>query len=163
MGNSLSLTHPEREDSFRSNRKIWLSIGPLAVLLLFLGIYGCTRALRSGSHEAYVLAEGLHASMAKQDWNGIYTNSDQGFKEAITAEKSAEMFAGIVRKLGAPVSCKQGGTSVNANTSGNIIESTCETSFTLNATGIETLTWHKSGGVYRLAGYNLTSDALVTR
>jgi hypothetical protein len=110
-----------------------------------------------------MLAENLHASMAKQDWNGIYANADDDFKKAITAEKSAEMFAGIVRKLGVPVSCKQGGTSVTANTSGNTIESECETIFALDATGTETLTWHKSGGVYRLAGYNLTSQALVTR
>jgi hypothetical protein len=100
MGNSLSLTHPERENSFASNRKLWLSVGPLIVLLLFLGMYGCTRALRSGSHEAYLLAEGLHASMTKQDWKGIYENADDNFNQVITEEKSTELFSGIVRKLG---------------------------------------------------------------
>jgi hypothetical protein len=100
MWNSLSLTHPERENSFASNRKLWLSVGPLIVLLLFLGMYGCTRALRSGSHEAYLLAEGLHASMTKQDWKGIYENADDNFNQVITEEKSTELFSGIVRKLG---------------------------------------------------------------
>jgi hypothetical protein len=105
----------------------------------------------------------FHASMAKQDWNGIYANADDGYKSAITAENSALMFAGIVRKLGVPVSCKQGGTTVTANTSGNTIESECETTFSLDASGHETFVWHKSGGIYRLSGYNIASNALVTR
>jgi len=78
-------------------------------------------------------------------------------------EDLALMFAGIVRKLGAPISCKQGVTTVSANTSGNTIESECETTVSLDTSGHETFEWRKSGGVYRLSGYHITSNALITR
>jgi hypothetical protein len=129
-----TLNHPERENSFGSSRTKWLLIGPLLVLLLFLALYGCTRALKAGSHEAYFLAEDLHAS-AKQDWNVFTRTRMMVTRRPLLLRDSALMVAGIVRKLGVPISCEQGGTTKSGNASGNTIESECETTFSLDTSG----------------------------
>jgi hypothetical protein len=48
-------------------------------------------------------------------------------------------------------------------TNGTMIESQCETTFSKDATGVETFTWLKSGNEFRLLGYHINSDALIER
>ena len=163
MPTSLSLTNPEREEAFSANRRKWLILAPAGVLLLGVGAFSCNRALNQGKHEAYELAEQFHAEIAKRNWSGIYADADPKYRETVSSEGSAEMFAGVVRKLGVPLSCKQGGTTLQADTSGSRIISECETTFSLNSKGEETFIWHKSDGKYRLIGYHLSSPDLLTR
>jgi len=73
------------------------------------------------------------------------------------------LFAAIATKLGSPLDCKQGSTFVQAATWGTTIKSVCNTTFSKNATAVETFMWIKSGGQYYLAGYHINSDALIER
>jgi len=160
---SLSLTNPEREEAFYSDRRKWLLIGPGLLAALVLCVYGCARAVQRGAREAYVMANDFHAAMARQDWDGIYDQADPGYQSAVSRQDSSQMFSGIARKLGSPLNCKQGGTIVSANTSGNTIETECETQFSSGANATETFVWRKSLTQYRLFGYHITSAALLTK
>ena len=160
---SLSLTHPEREQAFHSNRRKWLLIGPGLLVALALCVYGCTRAVERGAREGYTMATDLHAAMARQDWDGIYDRADPGYQAVVSKHDSSEMFAGIARKLGTPLNCQQGGTRVTANTSGDTIETECQTQFSSGAIATETFVWRKSLTDYRLLGYHITSTALLTK
>ena len=152
-----------RQPACASDRKQRSFRGLPLVFLLSLAICGCNHVLDSNAHQANALAEDLHRSMAKQDWASIYANADESYRRNVAPEESARMFASIVSKLGTPVSCKQGSTMIDVHTTGKTIKSECETTFSLNAAGEETFFWRKSDGVYRLSGYNVTSNALTAK
>lgn len=134
---------------------------PLAVVVVALS--GCFGALKGGSDQALKLETALHQQMAQGDVAGIYNGADQRYRDAITRDKSDALFTSIVRKLGVPTDCKQGGTFIQVGTIGTTIRSDCQTTFSKNATGKETFVWIKSGGQYRLLGYNINSAELIER
>ena len=81
-----------------------------------------------------------------------------------TPEKSQALFMNVVRKLGTPTETKQVGWQVNTTTSGTYLRSRCSTKFSNNATAEETIVWKKgSDGTYRLYGYHISSEDLITR
>ena len=153
--------------TFRWNSKTSILIVSGAAFLASLAIYRSKEVANPGPnpgpHEAYLLVQSLHTAMAKHDWSSIYSNADERYRQVLTADESANMFARVIQKLGDPVSCKQGKTSIQKSSAGNTIQSECETTFTHNATGHETFFWRESGGTYRLSGYNVSSTALVDR
>ncbi|MEI9968851.1 MAG: hypothetical protein WDM87_09575 [Terracidiphilus sp.] len=83
--------------------------------------------------------------MTNNDLAGIYDGASQRYKDAVTRERSDDLFSAISRKLGTPGDCKQQGFNMNATTSGTILKLTCETKFSKDATGTETFAWIKSG------------------
>ncbi|HEY4354823.1 MAG TPA: hypothetical protein VGN16_03675 [Acidobacteriaceae bacterium] len=141
-----------------------LSVRKAAVLLCLVFVcVGCEKFKATGQ-EGQHLDEGLHASMAHGDWNGIYANADGGYRDGVTPEKSQALFSNIVRKLGAPVSTQQVGWRAMAGTSGTFLRSECSTKFANNAIADETIVWKKgSDGAYRLYNYNISSEDLITR
>ena len=145
-----------------SGNRLRLSIS-LCTLALPLLLTGCFGTIIEGQKEAPKLEAAMHEQMAKGDLAGIYDNADPGYKSAMTREKSDALFSAISRKLGAPTSCKAGGTNVVATPSGTTITATCETIFSKNATGVETFNWRKSGDKYRLFGYHINSNELIER
>jgi hypothetical protein len=151
--------------TFRWNCKTSILIVSGAAFLASLAIYRSKEVANPGPHEAeaYLLVQSLHTAMAKHDWSSIYSNADERYRQGLTADESANMFVRVIQKLGKPVSCKQGKTSIQKSPAGNTIQSECETTFTHNATGHETFFWRESGGTYRLSGYNVSSTALVDR
>lgn len=132
-----------------------------AVLMASFAIYQGKQPANSGPHEEGALVQSLHAAMAKHDWDSIYAGADERYRQILTPEESAKMFARVVGVLGEPVSCKPGKTSISKRPNGNTIQTECETTFSHDATGHEMFYWHESGGEYRLAGYNASSTALM--
>jgi hypothetical protein len=127
---------------------------------VFLG--GC-KDLSQAPKDAEKLDADLHSAMTRGDVRDIYANADEGFKSETSEEKFAALFAAITKKLGTPVSSTQGGWNLNATTSGTFLKTECETRFSKNASGTETITWRKSGDTYRLYGYHINSDELLER
>lgn len=119
--------------------------------------------MKGASDEALKLETAMHQQMAKGDVAGIYNDADQKYRDVMTREKSDALFTSIVRKLGAPQDCKQGGTFVHVGTIGTTIRSECQTTFSKNATATETFVWMKSQDRYRLMGYKISSNELIER
>jgi hypothetical protein len=129
----------------------------------FGAISGCFSALADGDKQAQAQAAAMHDKMTRGDLAGIYDNADQRYKDAISREKSDALFTAVTNKLGAPQDCKQQGFNMNATTSGTTLRLVCQTTFSKNATGMETFVWLKSGDQYRLLLYNINSDELIER
>jgi hypothetical protein len=129
----------------------------------FLFLNGCFAYAPGGGEEALKLETAFHQQMARGDLAGIYDNADDRYKKAADRAKSDALFSSIARKLGAPLDCKQGNSKMTVGTFGTTIVSECTTTFSKDATGVETFTWSKSGDTYRLIGYHINSDALIER
>jgi hypothetical protein len=139
---------------------------PLLLSALFAGaavLNGCFGALKDAQDQALKLETAMRQQMANGDVAGIYNNDDQSYHDAATREKSDALFNAIAQKLGTPLTCGQGGINVTVNTSGTFIRSECATPFSKNAKATETFVWKKSGNEFKLAGYHINSDELITR
>lgn len=132
-------------------------------LIAAIGVSGCYFRLTGSNSDALKLATAMHTRMAQGDLAGIYNTADDGYRKAITREKSDGLFSAVARKLGTPQDCKQGNTNLQVPTWGTTLTSVCQTRFSKNATAVETFTWAKSGDQYRLLGYHINSDDLMER
>ena len=134
----------------------------IVLVLLTLSLSSC-KGILEATKQSYQLETAMHEQMAHGDFAGIYNGADIRYQNAISRDKSDMLFAAIATKLGSPLDCKQGSTFVQAATWGTTIKSVCNTTFSKNATAVETFMWIKSGGQYYLAGYHINSDALIER
>ena len=154
--------------SRHSNRKCFaVALGLLALSVSLSGCFGtfsgCIGALAAGDKQAQTQAASVHDKMTRGDLAGIYDGADQRYRDAVTREKSDALFSAINRKLGAPQDCKQESFNMNATTSGTTLRLVCQTTFSKDASAVETFVWIKSSDQYRLLGYNIESDALIER
>ena len=133
------------------------------LVLLVHTLSGCFGSLKAYQQQALTLATAMHQKMTSGDVNGIYDGADQRYRDVVTHQKSDALFSSIARKLGAPLDCKQGNTNFQVTTSGTTIVSVCKTTFSKDATGVETFTWIKSGDQFRLLGYHINSEELIER
>jgi hypothetical protein len=120
-------------------------------------------AVADAQKQALELETSFHQQMASGSVAGIYQNSDPDFQKATSREQSDALFGAVARKLGAPLDCTQGVTTIAVTTSGTIIRSQCTTRFSKNATGTESFVWRKNGDKFRLLGYNVNSPELIER
>jgi len=142
----------------------FLSVCQLGLILaVAASLSGCFGRFAGGAADALKLESAMHQQMAKGDVAGIYNDADQRYRDAITREKSDALYTSIVRKLGVPLDCKQGGSMMQVGTMGTTIRSECETRFSKDATARETFLWVKSKDRYRLMGYNIVSNDLIAR
>src|ERR1039458_9275193 len=116
--------------TFRWNSKTSILIVSGAAFLASLAIYRSKEVANPGPHEAYLLVQSLHTAMAKHDWSSIYSNADERYRQGLTTDESANMFVRVIQKLGKPVSCKQGKTSIQKNPDGNTIQPADEDTLT---------------------------------
>ena len=133
------------------------------LLTISVSLCGCFMSVAGSSEDALKLETAFHAQMTRGDLGGIYDGADERYRKAVTREKSDALFSSVARKLGAPLDCKQGGTNATVATWGTTIRSECTTTFSKNASAVETFVWVKSGATYRLLGYHINSDALIER
>jgi hypothetical protein len=139
-------------------RSIIITTAVLALSLL-VGCQDFTQAPK----DAEKLDADLHSAMTRGDFKSIYANADDGFKSETSEEKFDALLTAIAKKLGTPISSTPAGWNLNANTSGTFLKTQCETKFSKNASGTETITWRKSGQTYRLYGYQINSSELIER
>jgi hypothetical protein len=133
------------------------------ILAIAVCLSGCFGTFAGGASDALKLETAMHQQMARGDVAGIYNDADQRYRDAVSREKSDALYTSIVRKLGVPLDCKQGGSMMQVGTMGTTIRSECETRFSKDATAKETFVWVKSKDRYRLMGYNIVSNDLITR
>jgi len=141
------------------------ALGALTALALLSvsSLCGCYIKGPGFQKEALELANAMHQKMTAGDLAGIYNNADQGYRNAVTREKSDALYSSIARKLGAPLDCSLGSTNFTVTATGTTVVSTCTTHFAKNASGVETFTWRKTGDQFRLLGYRINSDDLIQR
>lgn len=143
-------------------RRLSFKLTSALTLCLSVLLSGC-QDLTQAPKDAEQLNTELHAAMTRGDLKNIYADADAELKALATEEKIVGLLAAIHKKLGDPVSSKQAGCNLNATTSGTYLRTECDTTFSKSATGKEAIVWRKAGGKYRLAGYHINSDELISR
>ncbi len=93
----------------------------------------------------------------------IYATASPDYREATTAAQSEAIFTAIQKKLGQPVSSQQTRWQLNRTASGTFLTSVSKTEFSKQAAGEETFVWKQTEHGYKLAGYNISSNELITR
>jgi hypothetical protein len=153
----------EKKEELPTFWKSYLSFAIVFTLVVVPFMVSGCMGVGEAQKQALQLEKAMHDQMARGDFAGIYNGADERYRNAISRDKSDALYSSIVRKLGSPLDCKPGSTMVMAATSGTTIKSVCTTTFSKNATGVETFVWMKQGDQFHLAGYHISSDALIER
>jgi hypothetical protein len=99
--------------------------------------------------------------MAAQQFGQIYSEASDELKKTAGEQDMVRLLTAIDRKLGPVKNAEKNGWNVNYATSGTSATLKFNTQFE-RGTGAETFVYRIAGGKAQLAGYNITSNALVT-
>ena len=98
--------------------------------------------------------------MTAQQYSQIYSEASDDLKKTAAEQDMVGLLTAIDRKLGAVKGANKNGWNANYSTSGTSVTLKFNTQFE-RGTGEETFVYRIAGGKARLAGYNITSNALV--
>lgn len=132
--------------------------------LLLIGFIGSGVGCRD-TVEGKSLAEpgvsGFHDKLAAKEFDRMYAEAGDAFKEAIVKEKAVALFSAIDRKLGKLRSTEQINWQVNTRNGTTYAVLVYKTLFE-KGEATETFTFHISDGKAELVGYNISSlDMLI--
>ena len=99
--------------------------------------------------------------MAAQQFGQIYSEASDELKNTTGEQDLVRLLSAIDRKLGPVTSAAKDGWNVNYTPSGTSATLKFNTQFE-RGTGAETFVYRIAGGKAQLAGYNITSNALIT-
>jgi hypothetical protein len=99
--------------------------------------------------------------MAAQQFGQIYSEASDELKKTAKEQDMISLLTAIDRKLGPVKNAEKNGWNVNYATSGTSATLKFNTQFE-RGTGAETFVYRIAGGKAQLAGYNITSNALIT-
>jgi len=136
-------------------------IAPMALCAAIV-LGGC-KQITGAKGEGDKLAAGVHSAMSRGDWKGLYDSADPDLRAGTPKDKFGALFTRIANKLGSPVSFKETGWNLDKSSDGTFLKATCDTKFSNNASGTETIEWRKVDGKYLLYSYHIKSDALPTQ
>ena len=137
-------------------RKVPLSLGFIFLIVLM----GCGAQKDVTGASAAVTQ--FHGQLDSQDYLSIYNNADERFRSASKQDDFVALMTAIHNKLGTVQQSSRQGFFVNYNTSGSSIRLTYSTKFSSGEANEEFL-WSKSGDAFRLLGYHINSNALITK
>lgn len=135
------------------------SVGVTVVVITFL-MWQCGFALVQGRKLANVEVTHFHERLNAEQYEDICRNADAGFKAKQSQEELIKFLAAVHKKLGRAGVEKQVNIRVDTNTNGTFLTTWYNTEFA-SGTAMETFTWRKSNGSWRLLGYNVNSTALL--
>jgi hypothetical protein len=99
--------------------------------------------------------------MAAQQFGQIYSEASDELRKTAKEQDMVSLLTAIDRKLGPVKNAEKNGWNVNYATSGTSATLKFNTQFE-RGTGAETFVYRITGGKAQLAGYNITSNALIT-
>lgn len=104
----------------------------------------------------------FHGQLDHQDFLSIYDNADARLRSTSKQEDFLALMTAVHNKLGTVQQSSRQGFFVNYNTSGSSIRVTYATKFS-GGDADEEFLWSKSGDTFRLLGYHINSNALITK
>jgi len=133
---------------------------PLLFVFSSAWIIGC--GAQKDIEAASVAVAQFHGQLDHQDYRTIYKNADERFRGASKQNDFFALITAIHNKLGTVQRSSRQGFFVNFNTSGTSIRLTYATKFS-GGDGQEEFLWSKSGDNFRLLGYHINSNALISK
>ena len=138
-------------------RKLQLSLFLTSLIVL---VVGCGTQKDVAGASAAVAQ--FHSQLDHQDYLTIYNNADARFRGASKQDDFLALMTAVHNKLGTVLQSSRQGFFVNYNTSGSSIRLTYATKFS-SGDAQEEFLWSKSGDTFRLLGYHINSNALITK
>jgi hypothetical protein len=129
-------------------------------LLLCFGVllvFGCSAGEAKKSAETDTVPA-FHAQYDRSDFEAIYKNARDEFREATSRDDFDKFMSAVRRKLGKVKSSSRQTWNVNVGTGGTRIVLTFQTEFEYGK-GIETFTFLNG----KLLGYNINSNTLIVK
>lgn len=130
-------------------------LNKLVVCFGVLLVFGCSAGEAKKSAEAEAVPA-FHAQYDRSDFETIYKNARNEFREATSRDDFDKFISAVRRKLGKVKSSSRQTWNVNVGTGGTRIVLTYETEFEYGK-GIETFTFLNG----KLLGYNINSNTLI--
>lgn len=132
----------------------------LGVLAIVLFVCGCSPSKDMATASAAVTQ--FHAQLDRGEFDSIYMHADPRLREATKRDDFISLLSAVHRKLGPVQGATREGFLINYNTLGYQIRLTYSTKFT-EGNAEEIFNWAKSGDSMQLLGYNINSNALITK
>ena len=123
-------------------------------------MWQCGSALVQGRKLADAAVRRFHEQLNAGDFEGIYRDADQGFKTDQGHDESIRFLEAVHRKLGLAGPETRLNLRVETNPGGTFLSTQYATAFAAG-TATETFIWVKSGGMLKLNGYHIESNALI--
>ena len=138
-------------------RSSFLISGSLLTICFVFG--GCNPIKGKESAEAAV--KQFHEQLNKGDFKGIYAATEADFKKASSEKDFVALLDAVHRKLGLVQSSEPNGWRINATGHVNVVLA-YKTKFA-EGDGVETFNYQVEGEKAVLVGYNIASNALITK
>jgi hypothetical protein len=134
----------------------------LTLLLLIFLAWQCGSALRHGRALADPAVAEFHKKMnAGQYWD-ICRNADPSLCGIEKRDEFVQFLEGVHAKLGDAGATNQLNMTVNTTLLGSSVVAQYETTCT-RGTATETFTWNREGGLLKLSGYQVQSNAFLKK
>lgn len=143
-------------------RILWQwSLAFTIAIFAFIG-WQCGSGLIAARTLSNAAVERFHQQLNDGIYGAIYEEADETFRENGRKEQLIDFLGAVHAKLGNAGAPTLRRVNISATPSGTYITSVYNTTFT-RGEAVETFTWLKSGGKLVLNGYNIQSNALLTR
>jgi len=136
------------------------SLLSFALTGLVVGLAGCGSVKDIAG--ASTAVDRFHDQLDKQDYDAIFIQADQRFRDASPQPDFLAFMNAIHTKLGKVTDATRRGFFVNYTTSGTQIRLNYATKFA-GGNADEEFVWAKNGESYTLVGYHINSMALITK
>ena len=153
---------PEVANSSKPRRRLLLKWSlTISGILFAVLIWKCGSGLLEAKKLTEPVVARFHSKLNAGEYEQIYSEADEGFRQSGSKEDVIKLFSAIHRKLGDAGATTFGSMNVNATLTGTFITTQYNTAFT-GGTATETFVWLRDGGSVKLHGYNINSSALIT-
>lgn len=167
MNSLLSIPDDKRAGSYHPPRlKLWITGGAVLLVAFAATFAPAVWKIGSGAQKDLRLADTavarFHQQLNAGSFEQIYDDSDTEFKGVTTQEKFVNILSAIHRKLGPVQSTEREAFVLNYGTAGERIRLTYSTQFEGDKAQ-EQFVFQVVGDDLRLVGYDIRSDALITK
>jgi hypothetical protein len=139
----------------RGGRKVLLAAAMAAAAM---GLSGCVDD--KAAHKTGRLLEKMHEQMNGQDWEGIYKNADEGFRQGMSFDDFKKLFSKVHKTLGDAGAGYTKDTQVQSTFDGTYVTMWLDSDFTNDPQVHEKVVWHESGTTFKLYRYDVDSPLL---
>jgi Protein of unknown function (DUF4019) len=142
---------------------IYIKLPRLIIILIFaVAALTVSCSLTKGKEQGERAVEQFHQQFNAGQYQEMYQQSDDKFREAATEEEFVQLLEAVKRKLGSVGKITQSGWQINATPLGTVVSLGYEVEFS-DGKGVEQFSFLISGEQAKLLRYDVNSPLLITR
>ena len=134
----------------------------LILLTTAFAVFNTACSLTKGKEQAETAVQQFHQQFNRAQYQEIYQQGDDKFKQAVTEAEFTQLLEAVHRKLGTVENADSNGWRVNATTMGTVAMVAYETRFS-EGKGSEQFSFLINGEQAKLLRYDVNSPLLITR